>query len=321
MTREDGYKRAFDLKRRALANKKALRDAKIASLKDENAEFCDINRKISMLGADIAETALSGDVQKISVLREQITALSKHRDQILNSAGIIDIEYDCAACLDTGYVDGKICDCIHNAAKAIIINELSASIPLGECRFENFDLNYYPTQAQDGTSPKKRMTQILKLCREYTLSFAPKTSESLLFLGDTGLGKTHLTLSIVNELLNKGFDVIYGAAYNLFSEMESEHFEHHTNEKYLAAINCDLLVIDDLGGEFVSPYIQSLFYNIINTRDLSGKPTVINTNLSMAQIGERYTPRVASRLLKYTAKKFIGNDIRQLKAVEKSNRK
>ena len=198
-----------------------------------------------------------------------------------------------------------------------MIESLTASLPLNCCRFENFDLNYYPTKEVDGASPRKRMTQIFKLCREYAINFDPKNSESLLFMGDTGLGKTHLTLAIVYELLNRGFNVIYGAAYNLFSDMETEHFDRHTNTAYTAAIECDLLVIDDLGGEFVSPYIQSLFYNIVNTRDLAGKPTVINTNLTMAEIASKYTPRVASRLIKYTAKKFIGNDIRQLKAMEK----
>ena len=161
------------------------------------------------------------------------------------------------------------------------------------------------------------MTAVLKLCREYVINFDKSSSPSLLFMGDTGLGKTHLTLAIVYELLNHGFNVIYGAAYNLFSDMESEHFDRHTNESYNAAITCDLLVIDDLGGEFVSPYIQSLFYNIINTRDLANLPTIINTNLAMGEIASRYTPRVASRLIKYTAKKFIGNDIRQLKSLEK----
>ena len=183
--------------------------------------------------------------------------------------------------------------------------------------FENFDLNFYKNEDVDGANPRKRMTAILKLCREYVINFNPRSSESLLFMGDTGLGKTHLTISITYELLNRGFDVIYGSAYNLFSDMETEHFTDHTNTKYDAAINSDLLVIDDLGGEFVSPYIQSLLYNIINTRDLSGKPTIINTNLSMAEIANRYTPRVASRLIKYTAKKFIGNDIRQIKAIQK----
>ncbi len=317
MTREQSYSKAFEIQKNNLEKKKSDYQNALSNLSVNNAEFADINRQLSVLGASLAMTALSGDAVSLAEMQGKMQQLSQKRDSILKSADIKGIAYDCPLCSDTGYINGKICDCIHSAAKKLLIDSLSKSLPLENCRFENFDLTYYPQTLSDGTSPQKRMTQIFKLCREYAINFDPNSSESLLFMGDTGLGKTHLTLAIVYELLNKGYEVIYGASYNLFSDMESEHFDRHTNTSYNAAINCDLLVIDDLGGEFVSPYIQSLFYNIVNTRDLSGKPTIINTNLTMAEIGTKYTPRVASRLLKYTAKKFIGNDIRQLKMLKK----
>ena len=317
MTREQSYALAFEKQKEVLRYKKATFDAAIENLKNTNSDFAKINSRLSFLGAQIATIAISGDTKTLKALQDEMTELSACRAAILKDASIGAIVYDCDKCQDTGYINGKICDCVHTAAKELLISDLSAALPLDQSRFENFDLNYYKNEDVDGANPRKRMTAILKLCREYVLNFSPRGSESLLFMGDTGLGKTHLTLSITYELLNQGYDVIYGAAYNLFSEMESEHFDRHTNNKYNAAIGCDLLVIDDLGGEFVSPYIQSLLYNIINTRDLANKPTIINTNLSMAEIANKYTPRVASRLIKYTAKKFIGNDIRQIKAMQK----
>lgn len=317
MTREQSYAKALENQKNILSHKKAVFETAIQNLQNINPDFAKISARLSQLGACIATTAISGDSATVKALQSEMTELAAARAAILKAEGIGGIAYDCNACRDTGYINGKICDCIHTAAKNLLIADLSASLPLNKCRFDNFDLNYYQNTELDGANPRKRMNAILKLCREYVINFDPKTSESLLFMGDTGLGKTHLTLAVTYELLNRGFDVIYGAAYNLFSEMETEHFSSHTNAKYNAAINCDLLVVDDLGGEFVSPYIQSLLYNIINTRDLNGKPTIINTNLSMSDIATRYTPRVASRLIKYTAKKFIGNDIRQLKAIEK----
>ncbi len=317
MTREQSYEKALEKQREILAYKKAVFEAAISNLAKQNPEFANINSRLSQIGSCLAITAISGDTTTLSKMQEEMTELSRCRDEILKTAGITDIKYDCEICCDTGYVNGKICDCIHNAAKELVINSLSSSLPINSCRFENFDLNYYPQKAEDGTNPRKYMTAVFKMCREYVINFDPTKSESLLFMGNTGLGKTHLTLSIIYELLNRGFNVIYGAAYNLFSEMESEHFDRHTNTAYNAAINCDLLVIDDLGSEFVSPYIQSLFYNIVNTRDLANKPTIINTNLTMGEIAARYTPRVASRLFNYNAENFIGEDIRLQKALEK----
>ncbi len=317
MTREQSYAKAFEKQKESLAQKKANFENSLKTLSQNNAEFAKLNQDLSKLGATLATVALSGDAATLNKLKTEMTALSSRRSEILKTANVSDITYCCPKCKDTGYVNGKICDCIHTAAKNILIQNLSASLPLENCRFENFDLNYYPQRSDDGSNPRKYMTGVFKMCREYVINFDPQKSESLLFMGNTGLGKTHLTLAMVYELLNRGFNVIYGAAYNLFSEMETEHFERRTNNAYNAAIDCDLLVIDDLGGEFVSPYIQSLFYNIINTRDLSGKPVIINTNLNMGEIAAKYTPRVASRLFKYNSEKFIGDDIRLQKALQK----
>lgn len=317
MTREQSYAKALEKKSKVLSYKKSVWEAAIQNLTQQNPELAAINQKLSFLGANIAITAISGDTATLAKMQAEMTELSHRRNEILKLAGITNIKYDCDACQDTGYINGKICNCVHDSAKAILIEDLSKSLPIENCRFENFDLNYYPQKSEDGTAARKYMTSVFKMCREYVIDFDPAKSKSLLFMGNTGLGKTHLTLAIAYELLNKGFNVIYGAAYNLFGEMESEHFDRHTNNAYTAAIDCDLLVIDDLGGEFVSPYIQSLFYNIVNTRDLANKPTIINTNLTMGEIASRYTPRVASRLFRYNSEKFVGEDIRLQKALEK----
>lgn len=318
ISREDAYKKAFLIKETSLKEKNDIRYRQIASFSDANPRIGEINRRLSAIGAEIAITALSGDLEKLARLQYETTNLSEEKTEICQSAGIADIVYDCPACNDTGYVHGKICSCIHNLVKQIRMQDLAREFPVDECRFENFDLNYYPAEDSNGAAPRKKMTQLLKLCREYTIGFDPKFSPNLLFMGNAGLGKTHLSLAIVYELTQKGFDVIYGSAYNLFSAMENEHFTAKSQDSYNAAINCDLLVIDDLGSEFITPYIKTLLYNIVNTRLLSKKPMIINTNLSMAEIENLYTPRIASRLIgSFTAKKFTGRDIRQLKAMEK----
>ncbi len=320
ISREDAYKKAFLIKEDLLKTKTDAHYHQIASFSDTNGRLDEINRRLSAIGAEIAITALSGDLKKLKRLQDETTALTREKTVLCVEAGIKEIEYDCDACKDTGYVRGRICTCVHNLVKKMRIDELSREFPVDECRFENFDLNYYPADETGGIVPRKKMTQLLKLCREYVIGFDPKCSANLLFMGSAGLGKTHLSLAIVYELTQKNYDVIYGSAYNLFSAMEKEHFESHSQNSYNAAINCDLLVIDDLGSEFSTNYTKTLLYNIVNTRLLAKKPMIINTNLSMSEIENLYTPRIASRLIgNFTARKFFGRDIRQIKAVEKHN--
>jgi DNA replication protein DnaC len=317
----DEILRGYDA--RQLHNKDIL-EARTKELHKRAPELLDIDHSIAELSVDSARRLFDGDKDALDNLKKQIAALRLRKEQIIKKLGYpanyLEAVYTCPDCKDTGYIDGKICDCIKSRAKAILIESLSESLPLNSCRFENFSLKYYLDEDLGGGNPRKRMEGLLKLCRDYVNNFSPKSSDSILFMGDAGLGKTHLSLSIVYELLNKGFDVVYGSAYNLFAAMENDHFSNRSNDSFNAAVSCDLLVIDDLGSEFVSPYIQAMFYNVVNTRLLSNKPTIINTNLTMQEIEQKYTPRISSRFIgSYTAKKFIGNDIRQIKMAEKFN--
>lgn len=312
MTKEESISLALKEKAEILAKKTARYEAEIKELSENMPRYRALSSELSALGARLALTALGGDMHALDSLREKMNAVSEEKAQLLKEAGIEDIKYDCPVCRDTGKVEGEICSCVKELAKKIQLEAFSKSAPFEKSTFDKFELSYYTDPAA-----LKRMTGIMDLAQSFASEFSKKTSENLLFMGNTGLGKTHLSLAIAGEVIKKGYDVIYGSAYNLFSEMESEHFSEHTNERYENAVGCDLLVIDDLGGEFVSPYIQSLVYNIINTRLLSSKPTIINTNLSLKEIENRYTPRVASRLAgEYTAKMFLGSDVRQIKVLK-----
>ena len=309
MIREEALKLALESKKETLRQKTAAREAKIAALAKNNAEYLECGRAVSALGAKLASVALSGNSADLEKLKTELEKLYKKRESIIEAAGIGPIEYECEKCADTGYVNGALCECVTAAAGKLMLEDLANGSQSKNCTFENFDLSFYTDE-----QAKKRMKAVFELAKKYAAGFSGSTRENLLFMGNTGLGKTHLSLAIANEVIKKGYGVIYSPAYNLFGEIEAEHFSKHTNKTYENAVNCDLLIIDDLGGEFVSPYIESVAYNVINTRINNGKPTIINTNLGMARISEIYTPRVASRFIgDYTAKAFLGSDIRQLK--------
>lgn len=320
ITREAAYKKALEKKKQASKEKKQRYNMLLNAAYEANPRLAEIDRERSAIGARLINAALSGG-ETLEKLKQHSAALTLEKKLILEKAEIKEPAPDCTVCGDTGYVGGKICGCIKRKAAEIMINELSAEMPIESSRFDNFNLNYYKDEEGKNGNPRRRMTAIFKACYEYVISFDPKNSSNLLFMGSAGLGKTHLTLAIVSGIIEKGFVPVYGSAENLFAKIEKEKFSGENRGAYEEMTSCDLLVIDDLGAEMATSFTKSALYNLVNTRLLSGKPTIINTNLSIREIETRYTARISSRLIgSFDPYKFIGNDIRQQKAIERMNK-
>ena len=158
------------------------------------------------------------------------------------------------------------------------------------------------------------MKNHLDHCRQYAQGFSASTKENLLFCGGTGLGKTHLSTSIAGVVVENGFDVLYESAPNLFSVFEAERFGRSNTSTVVNTaryFQCDLLIIDDLGAEMSNNFTVGVLYNLLNTRIVTGLPTIISTNLTPDEIRTRYTDRVASRLFgEFHLMWFEGRDIR-----------
>lgn len=226
----------------------------------------------------------------------------------------LDVRYTCPKCKDKGSVGGYACECYKLLLRSIEYEKLCSKLPVNKCRFDNFKLDYYPEGA--GISPRRRMESVLGYCKAYADDFS-LSSPSLLLYGKTGLGKTHLSLAIAGKAVEAGYGVIYMTAQNLFNRLEREKFGRGDGENTEQAIlDCDLLIIDDLGSEFSTQLTVSALYNIVNCRGLEEKPTIISTNLVPDELKSTYSDRIASRILSaYTILQFDGADIRQLKTL------
>jgi DNA replication protein DnaC len=161
------------------------------------------------------------------------------------------------------------------------------------------------------------MTSILARAKEYAKTFGlSDRNDSLLFIGKTGLGKTHISTAIAKEIIDKGYDVVYDTIGNIINTYEQQTFGH--NEEAAATVNryleCDLLIIDDLGTELTNQFTVSCLYNVINSRINAARSTFINTNLSQKDIETKYAERITSRIFgEYYPLAFKGIDVRKQK--------
>lgn len=289
---------------------------KLPELKEIDAAFPKIGQEII---AAVSGGYTPDETQKrIEALRNESDELESARAECLKSGGFdadyTKPRYECKKCNDTGYVKDKMCECMRRECVLMSYESSGLGVLLAHQSFDNFSLKYYT--GEDRLVAEQNFNACKRYAREFT-----KSSPSLLFMGGTGLGKTHLSTSIAKTAIDKGYDVVYETSQGIVSVFGHERFERSYNggeekvsDRYFDA---DLLIIDDFGTEEVNQFSVSCFYNLINTRSNKGLPTIINTNLQKDDIRAKYTDRIASRLFgEYIVLAFFGKDIRMQKLAE-----
>jgi DNA replication protein DnaC len=258
---------------------------------------------------------------EIAKLKAQNEVLLGDRSSFLQSHGIpadySDVKYECNDCMDTGFCGLTMCRCMKE--KLVMAGYESSGIGnlIRTKTFDNFDPNY---QKQDPKAVANNRL-VYDFCKQYAEGFEDTGAPNLLFLGATGLGKTHLSTAIAGRVIARGYDVVCETAQNFFGDFEFERFnrpyggrdgvEELKTDKYF---DCDLLILDDLGTEMANQFTVSCLYNIINTRLNRGKSMIINTNLTRDELKKRYADRITSRLFgEFNPLLFLGRDMRELK--------
>lgn len=295
--------RMAEVKREAVYEKAP----RLWEIDEELAETMVSLSRAVLKGANIAEELEKIKEENLSLSREKAEILKKHNLTAEDSKP----HYSCSICEDRGYVEGNACSCLISLAKTLLYNS-SASGAIDKTKtFENFDLSLYPETDENGNPIRERM----KTVYEEAMRFADEPYGNLIFIGRTGLGKTHISLAIANRIIDKGASVIYTSAPSMFMRIERERFSKEGDYlSYLEdLIDSELLIIDDLGAEIKTSVTVSALYQIINERLANNKPTIISTNLSVSEISENYEERIASRIFgSFDGYLFKGNDIRRV---------
>lgn len=255
--------------------------------------------------------------QRIAAVRKENEELLAARAELLAAYGYAedytDVHYECELCGDTGYVDTKMCSCMKRALVTAGYRSSGVWGLMQTQSFDNFSLKYYE-DSEEGYDIMKKTVAFLK---KYAEGFDADTYKSFIFIGNTGLGKTHMSTSVAVKVIERGFDVHYVSACSMVSDFEAKQFglrgsaESVDTSRYYDA---DLLIIDDFGTELTNQFTVSCFYDVINTRIINRRSTIINTNLGRQELNTRYGDRITSRLFgEYLPILFYGKDIREQK--------
>ncbi|MBQ7828228.1 MAG: ATP-binding protein [Clostridia bacterium] len=276
----------------------------------------EIHIRLAESGYEIFSAALTGgDIDaKMACIKAENESLRQKKRELLLAAGLpedyTEPRYECPICHDTGYSGGLMCRCFKEALTLARLEKSGLGQLVRTQSFDSFSFDYYTGADQ------AMMRMNVKALKEFAENFTGKGDRSWLFFGDTGLGKTHLSSSVAMELIHRGFDVVYMTAGSFFSVFEKQRFGDGrigdgTDDQFYET---DLLIIDDLGTEPVNQFTLSCLYNIINSRMINGKSTIINTNLNREELRRKYADRIVSRLFgEFIPVPFAGKDIRQQK--------
>ena len=260
---------------------------------------------------------------QVADIRRKNQALQAEQAQLLTGHGFpadaLEDKPLCARCGDSGWVGSDMCDCLKVLCAQEQIKELSQLLDLGEQSFDTFDLGFYSPEVWPawGRSPRENMEKVLKICRDYAQNFGRYYFNNLFLSGSTGLGKTFLSACIARTVSENGVSVVYDTAGEVFARFEAQKFSRDEEDAREARddtrryLRCDLLILDDLGSELTTPFVQSALYQLVNSRLTAEKRTVISSNLTMDDVRGRYSPQIASRLEgEYRVLPFFGEDIR-----------
>lgn len=280
--------------------------------------------EVRVRGIRYALAAASG--KDSSAAAQALSEARQNLASLLISSGrspeALEPKFSCTLCQDTGYHEGRTCECVRKEMRRMRREEIETLSSLSVQSFDTMKLEYYPNvkDSVSGQNVRSYMAGLIEDLRGYAEDFDLK-SENLMLIGNAGLGKTHAALAIAGAALEKGFDVIYVSSPDFFGRIEELRFGSDPDgEREIlmqTAVNADLLILDDLGTEFNSSFLISMLYSLLNDRLGAHKPTIVTSNVTDGSLLEKmYTEKISSRLASFVPCRFIGEDIRLIRSKE-----
>lgn len=296
-------------------------DERIRNVYESIPQIREIEEEITSRAVRSARRLLEGDGTAREGLRQQIEDLREQKELLLVSGGYpvdyMEMHYCCNDCQDTGYMNGRKCHCFKKEQIKLLYAQSNIDQVIKTENFDTFSFYYYDDKEvvqELQMTVSAYMRQVLGWCRKFVDNYKTEGG-NLILTGSTGVGKTFLTNCIAKDLIDNYQSVIYLSANDLFDIFSKNKFGYDTDEEmrdmYQYILECDLLIIDDLGTELNNTFVSSQLFYCINERLLRKRGVVISTNLSITMLRDTYSDRVSSRIMsQYTIIPLYGADIR-----------
>ncbi len=267
----------------------------------------ELDREIGTLAATCARRLLDGDADARRQLRDEMADNRREKASLMQAAGFpadyMELHYQCPDCRDTGYAEGKRCHCFEQERIRILYAQSNIQEILRRENFDTLSFAYYDDRDELpglGMTELAYMKRVVSRLRAFAGGF-PDSGRNILFTGSTGVGKSFLTNCIAKALMDRYVSVIYLPSDELFGLLSRSRFgrdgQDEAEETGTDILDCDMLIIDDLGTEMNNTFVSSQLFCVINERINRGKGTIISTNLSVDLLRDAYSDRVTSRLM------------------------
>jgi len=279
-----------------------------------------LEESASILSVQYGKKLLNGDDTPLEAYKIELDFLLKQKAEYLVQGGFpadyLEPLYDCHDCLDTGYIGNQKCHCFKNAAIKLLYEQSNLKEILEHENFASFSYQYYPESfidSKNGRNAKEVIQEAVAICKSFIDSFST-AFQNLYIYGNIGVGKTFLLNCIAKEIMDREHSVLYFSATELFDILVKGAFTKGDVDRLNLTeliYSCDLLLIDDLGTEFVNQATVTQLFTCLNERLLNKKSVIISSNLSPKDLANLYNERVLSRIANtYDILRIIGDDIR-----------
>ena len=278
-----------------------------------------LDKNIRELGYIIIQDGLKGDDTEKK--ENDLKQLRIEKARILEANGFekdyMEIRYHHPICKDTGFVGTKMCSC----RKQLIIDQNYSQSNIRSLisreNFRNFDDSLFSDNPYKDypITPYQNIQHIKKSLYGFINDF-DKQNNNLYIFGDVGRGKTYLLNSIAKEILDRNYSVLYMTSSRLFKFLNDynwafEEARAKHQEQFDFILECDLLIIDDLGSEPSSKNDSANLFEVVNNRMIAGKPIIFSTNFDETMLSEMYGDRIFSRIIGNSeVYEIFGEDLR-----------